>query len=65
MPKKLVLLDMLHTVVLFRTLGVVETVERTHKVAGDATDTLKFHALPNHNHGFAGGGNFLTIPEQF
>ena len=35
----------LHTVVLFGTLGVVEAVQSAHKVAGDAADALKAHTL--------------------
>ena len=35
----------LHTVVLFGTLGVVEAVQSAHKVAGDAADALKAQTL--------------------
>ena len=38
-------LDVLHTVVLLGTLGVVEAVQGAHQVAGDAADALEGHAV--------------------
>ena len=47
---------MLDTIALFRALGIVETVKRSHKITGDAAGTFKAHILA---HKFLRGFGFL------
>ena len=48
---------MLHAVVLLGALGVVEAVERTHEVPGDAADTLELDIGTDEN--LVGGGSHI------